>query len=98
MVAKLITSLLKNERKSWALSQRKFAAELSVTNQTISNWENGDFDPDEKTLFDISRNGTTPRARKLALSCLRLRYPDFQIIRKEKTPLPVTPFDELEAA
>ena len=94
---KIIASLIKNTRAEWKLSQRKFAAELNVSHSSIDKWESGD-PLDAGTLFKISQKAKTPRAQKLALSCLRLRYPEFQINRKEPKPVPQTSLNELEPA
>ena len=94
----IVSSLIKAERTRRNLSQRKFATVLTVSGASVDKWENNEREPDEQTLFRVSREAKEIWARKLALSCLRLRYPDFQITRKEKTPLPVTPLDELEPA
>ena len=91
----IISALIKTERTRRKLSQREFAKILTVSYAIVSQWENEGRAPDANTLFKVSRKATEEWARKLALSCLRLQNPDYQINRKEK---PITPVEESEPA
>lgn len=51
---KSLAELLKTARKSRKLTQRELAEQMNVSRATISNWENGNAEPDFTTICALS--------------------------------------------
>ena len=45
---------IKELRKKLGMNQKQLAAKLNIADSTLSYWENGKFEPDQKNIFAMS--------------------------------------------
>ena len=50
----MLGDIIKLERNKLGLSQSEFSKKMGVTQQTLSNWENGNRMPDIETIIELA--------------------------------------------